>query len=161
MITGDYTRHNTKYLTDQANATVLDAIQTVSELVALYWPTTAASVLHLPTDVGSGSGIVLGNNDFTPNYGVPSEAWTVDVQRASSNGTVWSSTVCCHLLRVSCVLLVLFTIQWVSPLTSSQPFCTLTAYEVLVTAQLQVYGALWLRPFSPCTACCCRCYHDP
>ena len=127
MITGDYTRHNTKYLTDQANATVLDAIQTISELVALYWPTTGASVLHLPTDVGSGSGIVLGNNDFTPNYGVPTEAWTVDVQRAGSNGTVWSSTVCCHLLCVSCVLVAISAIRWVFRLTYSPPFCTLIA----------------------------------
>ena len=65
VITGDYSRHATAFLGDDAQATVLDAVALVTRLVAAHFG--SAVVLHMPADLpGNSSGLVLGNNDFTP-----------------------------------------------------------------------------------------------
>ena len=85
IITGDYTRHDTKEFGADSSHVVTHAIQTMMSLTEKYFK--SARVFHLPQER---FGFIFGNNDFETNYGHPSPSFNANVTKAFSNDGAWN-----------------------------------------------------------------------
>eukprot|EP00658_Telonema_sp_P-2_P078289 TRINITY_DN7299_c0_g1_i1.p1 TRINITY_DN7299_c0_g1~~TRINITY_DN7299_c0_g1_i1.p1 ORF type:complete len:300 (+),score=49.32 TRINITY_DN7299_c0_g1_i1:241-1140(+) len=82
LITGDYTRHSTSLLPDSLkNQTVMEAVSNVTVMVVDRFGGSSA-VLLLPSELHT-AGLVLGNNDFLPDYGLPDNQWSGTAEHGS------------------------------------------------------------------------------
>eukprot|EP00935_MAST-01C_sp_MAST-1C-sp1_P000678 g678.t1 len=84
VITGDYTRHFTDEFGTSANQEVWRAINSMVNLTERHF--MDAPVFHLPQET---FGLVMGNDDFVPNYGRPSPSFIANVTTAFTTAGPW------------------------------------------------------------------------